>query len=236
VTQRLLSVEDLSSGYGDIRVLYNVDVFVERGEIVALLGPNGAGKSTFITSVVNATRRFAGRVLFDGEDVSHVPTSRFASMGVSVVPQGIGVFGEMNVAENIAVARAAAGRDRDGKTEEEIVELFPILRERWHQRAGNLSGGQRQMLAVARALSARPRLLLLDEPSLGLAPKAVAALMHSIAEARERLDLSVVLAEQDVAAASAACMRFYLLKVGRVAAAGEIGADFRERVAAEYLV
>jgi branched-chain amino acid transport system ATP-binding protein len=231
----LFETRGLCSGYGAKRVLEDVDVSIEPGEIVALLGPNGAGKTTFIASAVNATRRFAGSVHFDGREVSDLPTWRFASEGVAVVPQGIGVFPDLTVAENLRLGRDAAGRDPKGETEEELLWLFPILREKWRQPTANLSGGQRQMVAIARALSARPRLLLLDEPSLGLAPQAVSSVMEQIRAARDRLGLSVVLAEQDVTAASTVCSRFYLLRVGRVDASGEVGDDFRERLAAEYM-
>lgn len=231
----LLEVEGLSAGYGDKQVLSEITFRLMPGEVVALLGPNGAGKSTFIASIVNQTKRFGGVVRFDGEDISRVPTWRFASRGIAVVPQGIGVFGEMSVAENLRMAREVAGRDPRGESEEEILDLFPMLREKWRHRAASLSGGQRQMLAVARALSARPRLLLLDEPSLGLAPMAVTGLMDAIVTARESLNLSVVLAEQDVGAASTACTRFYCLKVGKVSTEGAITDGFREQIAAEYL-
>ncbi len=231
----LLEVRGLAAGYADKQVLTGIDLEIQQGEIVALLGPNGAGKSTFMASLVNATRRFGGIVKLDGENVTPVPTWQFAAKGVAVVPQGIGVFGEMSVGENLRLARSVARRDPEGESEEEILELFPILREKWGQRAASLSGGQRQMVAVARALSARPRLLLLDEPSLGLAPLAVASLMEAIVAARENLNLSVILAEQDVAAASRACSRFYLLKVGKLVDQGPIGDDVRERIAAEYL-
>jgi branched-chain amino acid transport system ATP-binding protein len=232
----LLDVRGLSTGYGEKRVLEDVDFQLARGEIVALLGPNGSGKSTFIASVMNATRRFAGTIEFEGEDITRFATWRLAGRGIAIVPQGTGVFPEMSVAENLRLARKAAGRDPNGEAEEQILELFPALREKWRQRAASLSGGQRQMVAIARALSARPKLLLLDEPSLGLAPQAVGALMDAIKIAREQLSVSVVLAEQDVGAASAAASRFYLMKVGRVAFSGEIGEGLREQIAAEYLV
>jgi branched-chain amino acid transport system ATP-binding protein len=232
----MLEVRGLSSGYGGKRVIDDLDMVVEAGEIVALLGPNGAGKTTFIASIVNATRRFAGTVHLEGKDVTHLHTWRFAAEGVAVVPQGIGVFPDLTVSENLRLGRDAAGRDPDGETEEELLGLFPMLREKWRQPAASLSGGQRQMVAICRALSARPRLLLLDEPSLGLAPQAVASLMEQIRSARDRLGLAVVLAEQDVTAASTVCSRYYLLRVGRIAAAGEVDDGFRERLAAEYLV
>lgn len=235
-TDSLLDVRSLSSGYGEKRVLHEVDFQVARGEIVALLGPNGAGKSTFIASVMNATRRFGGTIHFEDRDITRVPTRQLAPLGVSVVPQGSGVFPDMSVGENLRLARSASRRDPGGEMEEQVLQIFPILREKWGQRAASLSGGQRQMVAIARALSARPTLLLLDEPSLGLAPQAVAALMQAIKKAREQLGVSVVLAEQDVGAASAAATRYYLLKVGRVAASGDIREGLREQIGAEYLV
>jgi branched-chain amino acid transport system ATP-binding protein len=232
----LLEVRGLCSGYGQKRVLEDVDIEIGPAEIVALLGPNGAGKTTFIESIVNVTRRFEGTIRFEDRDVSDLPTWRFASAGVASVPQGIGVFPDLTVAENLRLGRVASGRDTENETEEELLGLFPILREKWRQPAAQLSGGQRQMVAIARALSARPRLLLLDEPSLGLAPQAVRSVMEQIESAKERLGLSVLLAEQDVTAASTVCSRFYLLRVGRVAASGNVGGGFREQLAAEYLV
>lgn len=232
----LMSIEGLCAGYGEKRVLESVDMRVDAGEVVALLGPNGAGKTTFMSAIVNEARRFSGRVVFDGSDLSRVPTWRFASLGIAMVPQGIGVFSDLSVEENLRLARVAAGRDRTEETEAQVLQLFPVLKEKWKQAATHLSGGQRQMLAIGRALAAKPRLLLLDEPSLGLAPKAVATLMEGIVWASRNLNLAVVLAEQDVGAAGSACSRYYLLKVGRVASEGTIDAGFRERVGAEYLV
>jgi branched-chain amino acid transport system ATP-binding protein len=230
-----LRIEDLVAGYGRKQVIQGVSFDVAPGEIVALLGANGAGKTTFMSAVVNEVRRFSGRVVFEGTDVSRIRTWRFASLGIAMVPQGIGVFSDLTVAENLKLARIAAGRDPQGETEEQIVRLFPILKEKWAQAAAFLSGGQRQMLAIGRALSAKPRLLLLDEPSLGLAPQAVASLMEGIVWASRNLDLAVILAEQDVAAAASASSRYYLLKVGMIASEGTVDAGFRERVAAEYL-
>jgi branched-chain amino acid transport system ATP-binding protein len=235
-TSPLFELRGLTAGYGDKQVVREATLEIAEGEIVALLGPNGAGKSTLLSSVLNLTRRFGGEVRFDGEDISQTPTWRFASMGIALVPQGIGVFGEMTVGENLRMARRTSGRDPNAESETEILDLFPVLREKWDHRAASLSGGQRQMVGVARALSARPRLLLLDEPSLGLAPLAVKGLMDAIVTARDAFDLSVILAEQDVGAAAAACSRYYLLKVGRISDSGVIGDGFRERIGAEYLV
>jgi len=130
----LLDVRSLSSGYGERRVLDDVDFQVAKGEIVALLGPNGAGKSTFIASVMNVTRRFAGTIHFEGQDITRVPTRRLAGLGIAIVPQGIGVFADMNVAENLRIARSASGRDSEGQMEEQVLEIFPVLREKWRQR------------------------------------------------------------------------------------------------------
>jgi branched-chain amino acid transport system ATP-binding protein len=235
MTEALLSVHELAAGYGQKRVLSDVELEVGAGEVVALLGPNGAGKSTFMGAIVNEVRRFGGQAVFEGRSTSGVPTWKFASMGIAMVPQGIGVFSDLTVAENLRLARVAARRDPEGETEEQILRLFPALKEKWNQTAAYLSGGQRQMLAIGRALSAKPRLLLLDEPSLGLAPMAVAALMEGIGWTSQNMGLAVILAEQDVGAAASVCSRYYLLRVGRVVSKGDVTANFREQVGAEYL-
>jgi branched-chain amino acid transport system ATP-binding protein len=235
MSETLLSVHDLVAGYGQKRVLSGVELEVGAGEVIALLGPNGAGKSTFMGAVVNEVRRFGGTAVFDGRSTSGVPTWKFASMGIAMVPQGIGVFSDLSVAENLRLARVAAGRDPNGETEEQILKLFPVLKEKWTQTAAYLSGGQRQMLAIGRALSAKPRLLLLDEPSLGLAPMAVEALMEGIGWTSKNMGVAVILAEQDVGAAASVCTRYYLLRVGQVVSKGQVGPNFREQVGAEYL-
>jgi branched-chain amino acid transport system ATP-binding protein len=230
-----LQLQGYSSGYGGKLILNDVAVDVCSGESVALLGPNGAGKTTFLTSIVGGTRVFAGTVFLDGSDVTRLSRDRFVNRGVAIVPQTGGVFADLTVRDNLRLARLASRRDLDGEVEAEVLRTS-ILGEMLDRKALTLSGGERQMLAIARALCCRPDLLLLDEPSLGLAPKAIAELVRTVRWAKERYGLTVILAEQHLQEAIALCSRFYLLKSGRIIRSGAVDAQLGDILRAEYLM
>ncbi|GIE99037.1 ABC transporter ATP-binding protein [Paractinoplanes rishiriensis] len=212
----LLAVEGLSAGYGAVPVLHEIDLTVQPGEIVAVLGANGAGKTTLLRTVSGLLPATAGRVTIDGVDLRTVRPERMVRHGVAHVPEGRGVVTELTVDENLRLGglwRRSKPADRD-----EIYELFPPLAERRHQPGHQLSGGERQMLALGRALIAKPRLLLLDEPSLGLAPKIIAQIMGLLRDLRDRTGLAVLLVEQNVRSALSIADVGVVLSLGRVAA------------------
>jgi branched-chain amino acid transport system ATP-binding protein len=216
----VLEIRDLDAAYGDIRVLAGVTLAVGPGEIVALLGPNGSGKSTLLNTVAGLHRPRGGAVTFEGEDLARLPGHLIVERGVALVPEGRRLFSSMTVEENLELgafaARAWAGR---ASGLERVYVLFPDLRERRRQLVRSLSGGQQQMVAVGRALMTNPRLLMLDEPSLGIAPKLVQAIMRSLADINQA-GVAIFLIEQNVQAALGLAHRAYVLESGRVALQG----------------
>jgi branched-chain amino acid transport system ATP-binding protein len=212
----LLDVQDLDVRYGVIQALHAVSLRVDPGEIVTLIGANGAGKSTTLLAVSGLLKPAAGRVYFDGTDVTEAPPHRRVAAGIVQVPEGRRVFANMSVLENLELG-AYVRRDRAEIKRDlaRMMDLFPILAERRSQRAGTLSGGEQQMLAMARALMARPRLLLLDEPSLGLAPLIVRKVFEIIRDIN-RSGTTVFLVEQNAHMALGVAHRGYVLQTGRV--------------------
>jgi branched-chain amino acid transport system ATP-binding protein len=217
----LLSVEDVRVSYGAIAALKGVTLQVGRGEIVALLGANGAGKTTTLKSVVRLLPLASGRVMYDGRDVSGVPAEEVVRAGVSLVPEGRAIFAGLTVRENLELG-AYPHRDPTAMREtfDDVVALFPRLGERMRQDAATLSGGEQQMLAIGRALMARPALLLLDEPSLGIAPKLIEQIFVAI-RAIAASGVSILLVEQSTRLALATSRRAYVLRSGEIALAGE---------------
>ena len=216
----LLELAGVEARYGQVTALHGVSLTVEEGEVVALLGANGAGKTTTLRAVSGTVRK-SGRVLYAGRDVSRRTPERLARLGVAHVPEGRGILGELSVWENLRLG-AYVRRDRAVKDDlERVSDLFPWLRERRGQQAGTLSGGEQQMLALARALVARPRLLMLDEPSLGLAPLVVQELFRVVRTLNEEEGLTVLVVEQNAGIALEVSQRAYVLEVGRVAVSGE---------------
>jgi branched-chain amino acid transport system ATP-binding protein len=211
----LLSVSGLSVRYGGIEALQAVGLEVGAGEAVAILGPNGAGKTTLLRALAGLTAPAAGTVALDGEDVTGAPAERLVAAGLALVPEGRGVFADLSVRDNLILG----GYRRRRPELEDAFELFPILRARARQRAGTLSGGEQQMLAIGRALMARPKLLMLDEPSLGLAPLAVRQVVDRLLALRAR-GTTILIVEQNVRAALRVATRGYVLGRGRVVLAG----------------
>ena len=216
----MLAVSQLEVSYGNIAALRGVSLEVHSGEIVAVIGPNGAGKSTLLLAITGVVAARAGTISLAGESVRGMAPERLVAKGISLVPEGRRIFGSLTVAENIRLGatvrtdRAAAAADV-----ERVLALFPVLRERFGQRAGKLSGGEQQMLAIARALLARPKLLLLDEPSLGLAPLIVGQVYETVLELR-RQGVTILVVEQNVHRALSAADRTYVLNTGTVVMGG----------------
>jgi branched-chain amino acid transport system ATP-binding protein len=214
---RLFEVDDLDTGYGAVQVLWDVSLEVQPGEVVAFIGPNGAGKSTLLRAVSGLLRPWCGSVRFDGREITGLSAERIVGLGIAHVPQGRRLFPDLSVRENLLLG-AYTRTDRAGVAEDlrRVLELFPVLAERLALSANQLSGGEQQMAAIGRALMAHPRLLLIDEPSLGLAPLAVQALMGVVDRLRAE-GTSVLLVEQDVAVALRHADRGYVIETGRVA-------------------
>src|SRR5216684_1594941 len=216
----MLAVHGVAADYGDVRALWDVSLEVHSGEIVALIGPNGAGKTTLMYTIAGLHRPSAGGVSFEGESLHALAAHQIVERGVVLVPEGRHIFSTMSVVENLEVgAFAAKARRERAASFKRVFEIFPILAERRHQVAGTLSGGQQQMLAVGRALMGLPRLLLLDEPSLGLAPIIVRGIFEVIRSVN-RAGITVLLVEQNAHLALEVADRAYILEQGRVAGEG----------------
>ena len=216
----MLEIRDLDAAYGDIRVLAGVGLSVGAGEIVALLGPNGAGKSTLLNTIAGLLPPRAGSIRWKGEDLAAVRPHLVIERGVALVPEGRRLFGTMTVEENLELgAFAVRARREMAAGFERVYALFPDLRERRRQLVRALSGGQQQMVAVGRALMAQPALLMLDEPSLGIAPRLVASIFAALAEIN-RAGVAIFLVEQNVHAALTLAHRAYVLESGRIASQG----------------
>ena len=215
----MLEVRDLCAGYGVIQILRGVSLDVGRGEIVALLGSNGAGKSTLNNVLSRITPQTAGSVRFDGEDIHAANPARVVELGLIQVPEGRRIFPNLTVRENLELGSFRRGRARRAHNLERVGTIFPRLAERWEQLAGSLSGGEQQMLAIGRGLMSEPKLLILDEPSLGLSPLLVETMFALIQRINEE-GLSILLVEQNVVQSLAIAHRGYVLENGAIALAG----------------
>jgi len=235
--EALLAIDGLRVDYGAIAAVKGVSLAVGAGEVVALLGANGAGKSTMLRTISGLVRPRSGKIRFAGVAIERLAPPRIVRLGLAHCPEGRRIFGSLSVLENLRLgATARADRTAAAADRERLFELFPILRERAHQAAGTLSGGEQQMLALARALMARPRLLLLDEPSLGLAPLMVQAIFATLASLKAQ-GVTMLLVEQNMALALALADRAYVLRTGEIRLSGTAAAlkADHERVAEAYL-
>ena len=212
----VLRVTDLHAAYGPIKALHGIDLEVAEGEIVTLIGANGAGKSTLLMTICGSPRAARGRVEFLGEDITPLPTHEIVRRGVAHAPEGRRLFPFMSVVENLQMGAVSADPRHYEEDLERVFTLYPILRQRREQRGGTLSGGEQQMLAIARALMGRPRLLLLDEPSLGLAPLLVKQIFSVIREINARDRVTVFLVEQNAHHALRIAHRGYVMETGSI--------------------
>jgi branched-chain amino acid transport system ATP-binding protein len=216
----MLEVHDLQVAYGAAPALWGVSLEVRTGELLCVVGPNGAGKTTLINTLAGILRARAGRIVFEGQDITQLAPHRFCEAGIAIVPEGRRLFTGMSVLENLEMGSyLPAAKAQRKQSLEAAIELFPVLKEKLAAPAGELSGGQQQMVAIARALMARPRLLLLDEPSLGLSPLIV----HDMFAAIRRINaegMSVLMVEQNVVMAMGVSTRAYVLEEGRIVADG----------------
>jgi branched-chain amino acid transport system ATP-binding protein len=226
----MLTLENISVGYGAIKALKGVSMHVEQGEVVTLIGANGAGKTTTLRSITGLLSPTEGRIVFEGEDISGKPTHQLVARGISMSPEGRGVFANLTVKENLRMGAYLKKNKREiAEDLERGFQMFPRLKERESQKAGTLSGGEQQMLAIARALMSRPRLLLLDEPSLGLAPLVVHTIFEAVDEIRGK-GTTILLVEQNAHAALGHSDRAYVLETGCIVMDGpskQLAADPR---------
>jgi len=232
----LLSVQGVHTFYGAIEALKGVDVTINEGEIVTLIGANGAGKSTLLMTICGKPQAREGRIVFAGEDITRLPTHDLVRRGIAQSPEGRRIFPRMTVMENLQMGAIAVDDGHFDQDLEEVFTLFPRLKERITQRAGTMSGGEQQMLAIGRALMSRPRLLLLDEPSLGLAPLVVKQIFQAITEINRSKKMTVFMVEQNAYHALKLAHRAYVMVNGRITMTGS-GAELlaNEEVRAAYL-
>jgi branched-chain amino acid transport system ATP-binding protein len=236
MTNTLLSTRGVQAFYGKIQALKGIDLDVKQGEIVTLIGSNGAGKSTLMMTICGSPRARSGRITFDGKDITQMPTHEIVRLGIAQSPEGRRIFPRMTVLENLQMGATITDPSYFDQDAARIFKMFPILEKRVGQRGGTLSGGEQQMLAIGRALMARPRLLLLDEPSLGLAPLIVKQIFSVIKELNETEGLTVFLVEQNAFHALKLAHRAYVMVNGAITLTGT-GKELlsRPEVRAAYL-
>ena len=216
-----LNIKNLKSGYGKLQILFNVNMDIKPDEITVLIGPNGAGKSTVLKSIFNMCDIYSGKIIYKGKDITKLPTYERIQMGISIVPQGRQVFSGLTVKENLEMgAFLTKGKDLIKKRMEEVFTHFPILKEKLYDDAFSLSGGQQQMLAIARALMQDPQILMLDEPSLGLAPKTMKELFEKIKQINKE-GTAILMVEQNAKAACEIADKIFVLEEGKVALHGD---------------
>jgi branched-chain amino acid transport system ATP-binding protein len=217
----MLEVHDLQVAYGQAPALWGVSFTLRARELLCVVGPNGAGKTTLINALAGVLRSRGGRIVLEGRDITALPPHRFCEAGLAIVPEGRRLFGSMSVLENLEIGSLlAAAKAKRSESIEQVLTLFPALKPKLAQAAGELSGGQQQMVAIGRALMARPRILLLDEPSLGLSPLIVQEMFAAIRRVNEEAGTAVLLVEQNVATALRVAHRAYVLEEGRMVAEG----------------
>jgi len=216
----MLKIINLNSGYGEAKILYGVDLEINPSEVIALIGPNGAGKSTILKSVFGLADIYSGEIIFKNKNITKFKTHELIELGIGFVPQGRQIFPSMTVLENLQMgAFIIKSRDVVEKNVSDIFQKFPVFKEKQHELAGNLSGGQQQLLAIARALIKKPQILLLDEPSLGLAPKVTKEIFEKIVEIKNE-GVAVLIVEQNAKQAVGIADRTYILENGKMVMQG----------------
>jgi len=230
-----LTIKNLESGYGKLQILFGVNMDIKPDEITVIIGPNGAGKSTVLKSIFKLCDVYRGQIMYKGKDVTNLPTYERIQMGISIVPQGRQVFSGLTVKENLEMG-AFLTKDKDliEKRLNEVLTHFPVLKEKLHQNAYSLSGGQQQMLAIARGLMQDPQLLLLDEPSLGLAPKTMKEIFEKIQEINKE-GTAIIMVEQNAKAACEIADHIYVLEEGKIALHGDKKIMKSEKIKNIYL-
>ncbi len=230
-----LTIKNLEAGYGKLQVLFGINMDIKPDEITVIIGPNGAGKSTVLKSIFNLCDIYGGKVMYKGKNITKLPTYERIQLGISIVPQGRQVFSGLTVKENLEMG-AFLTKDKEliQKRMDEVLSHFPVLREKLHQNAYNLSGGQQQMLAIARGLMQDPQVLLLDEPSLGLAPKTMKEIFAKIQEINNE-GTAIVIVEQNAKAACEIADSIYVLEEGKVALHGDKSIMKSEKIKHIYL-
>ncbi|MGW8222946.1 MAG: ABC transporter ATP-binding protein [Syntrophobacteria bacterium] len=217
----MLKVENLESGYGPMQVLWQPSLEVKKGSITSLLGPNGVGKSTLLRTVLGSVQPWAGKITYEGMEITQQPTHKKVDLGITLVPEGKHLFVGMTVRENLIMGayRKEALKYKDDSLEL-VYSLFPILKERGKQAAGSLSGGEQQMVTIGRALMTKPKLIMLDEPSQGLAPKLVGEVFETVEKLKKEIGLTILLVEQNAEACLKAADHVYIMHEGRIKAEG----------------
>ena len=218
----MLKIENLESGYGPMQVLWQPSLEVKKGTITSLLGPNGVGKSTLLKTVLGVVEPWGGKIFYEGKDVTNLPSHKKVDLGLTLVPEGKHLFGGMTVHENLIMgAYRKEAMQYINESLELVYSLFPILKERDTQGAGTLSGGQQQMVTIARALMTKPKMIMLDEPSQGLAPKLVGEVFETIGKLQAEIGLTILLVEQNAEASLNAANYVYIMHEGRIKAEGK---------------
>ncbi|MCD6323776.1 MAG: ABC transporter ATP-binding protein [Desulfurococcales archaeon] len=238
MAETMLELKNVEAGYGEFRVLHGINLRVDKGEIVALVGPNGAGKTTTLRTILRMTTLYNGEIRFKGKDIRHLPTHKIVEEGVTMVPEGRGIFNPLTVYENlVAGAYTKKAQEKMDDTLEFVFSLFPRLKERRNQIAGTLSGGEAQMLAIARAIMSRPEVLMFDEPSLGLAPKIVLEVFDTVVKLRDEANMTILIVEQHVKNSLEIADRAYVMEMGQIVLEGEGKALLNdERLKKAYLI
>ncbi len=216
----MLEIKDIQTGYGKKQVLFGLSIEVRKGEVVALIGPNGAGKSTVLKAVCGLIRPWTGNILFGGDVINGSTPAKNVRRGITFAPQGNRVFGELSVMENLEIGGYQLPRKGFSQRLEQVFNMFPILRQRSNQTAGKLSGGEQQMLAIARAMIPEPKLLMLDEPSLGLSPNLVKDVFKKISEISKETGVGILIVEQKVHDVLEIANSVYSMKLGKIAFEG----------------
>ncbi|MEM2425234.1 MAG: ABC transporter ATP-binding protein [Candidatus Bathyarchaeia archaeon] len=218
----MLETRGVEGGYGDFKVLHNISFSVKKGSITCILGPNGSGKSTMLKTIIGALNPWNGIILFENIDITNLPVHKRVRLGITLIPEGRRIFGDMTVIENLEMgAYLKESRTKFNDMLEHVFSLFPVLKERRNQRASSLSGGEQQMLAIARGLLTNPKLLIIDEPSLGLAPKLAQSLMKMLGKLRDEEGLTILLAEQNISLTKEIMDYGYVLSRGFIITEGQ---------------